>query len=53
MALWMACADSGAGMVPSHRANFTALSNTSPCVVRLGLDHAGASRWLTSGADPW
>ncbi len=52
MTLWIACADSGAGIVPSHRANMTALSNTSPWWYASASITPAASRWLTSGAEP-
>jgi len=50
---WIACADSGAGMVPSDRAKATALAKTSAWSYASASIRPASKTWLTSGADPW
>ena len=49
----IACADSGAGTMPSVCANCSAASNTRLCAQATASISPSAYSWLTSGESPW
>ena len=53
MATRMAWVASGAGMMPSARANATPASKQAFCWTARASIRPSSLRWLTSGAMPW